>query len=87
MRDYSSINNIFVPERVDLFYNKVSGWRKNVNTTVTNTYVPPPVTTVHTSMQPTYGYRFNYIPPEQYYHPDIFASRVGEHGYLRGHHY
>jgi hypothetical protein len=74
-----------VPNRVDLFTNKVWGYRKVTTTqvtqpTVTTTQVIQPTTATHT----THGYRFNYLPVNEPYHPDIFASRVGEHGTHRG---
>lgn len=98
-----------VPDRVDLFTNRVRGYRKVTTTTqvpqttvthhevrpqtvtqvvqpvTTTTQVVQPVTTtqviqpVGTSVvQSTQGYRFNYLPPERPYQPNIFASRVGE---------
>jgi hypothetical protein len=30
------------------------------------------------------GYRFNYLPVEKPFQPNIFASRVGEHGVYQG---
>lgn len=39
---------------------------------------------ITTTTSKTQGYRFNYIPPKKPYHPDIFASRVGDHGVHHG---
>lgn len=82
----ASLNSKYpIPDRVDLFRNMVTRYRTTTNT---HTYVPPKVatTTTTTVVQPDIirGYRFNYIPPTQPYHPDIFASRVGEHGVHQG---
>lgn len=48
---------------------------------------PPPTQTITTTHQPTHGYRFNYLPVDEPYHPDVFASRIGEHGVYHGHRY
>lgn len=52
----------------------------------------PVVTTTTTVNQPvlhqtSQGYRFNYLPADRSFEPDIFASRVGEHGVHHGHRY
>lgn len=90
-------NRIPVPDRVDLFTNKVRGWRRTTNTTHTHTNqgninthihtVQPPtqvVTTTTHTQRPAQGYKFNYLPAERPYQPEIFASRVGEHGVYNG---
>ena len=57
----------------------------------TTTMVNQPVTTFHptTSVidRKSQGFKFNYLPVDEPYHPDVFASRVGEHGSHHGHKY
>ena len=51
---------------------------------------PPPPTfhqTTSTIERKTQGFKFNYLPVDEPYHPDVFASRVGEHGSHHGHKY
>ena len=72
LNDEISQSKVPVPNRVDLFTNKVRGFRKV--TTTTQKFVD----------QPAQGYRFNYLQYNEPYNPDIFASRVGEHGVHRG---
>jgi hypothetical protein len=74
----------------------------NVTTTnVTNTVLPASQTYVTTTpASQTYvtttravepvrggGYMFNYLPASRTFEPDIFASRVGEHGVHKGNYY
>lgn len=91
IKQYSLDNNIFVPDRVDIWGNRYWDWRKTTTIIDNQTRFPPrpiPEPPVYRPpTQTTHGYRFNYIPPEQPYHPDIFASRMGEHGVHHGHHY
>lgn len=93
-------NNLFMPYSVDLIRHKVRGFGGK-RTVVTNTVVgqgqttqvqptvlrspPPPVTT--TTGYTSTGYKFNYLPVDKPYEPDVFASRVGEHGTHHGHRY
>lgn len=79
IREYALRNDMFVPDRVDFWNNRVWGWRQSQIKHDVVTYVPP-VTTTIVREEPVRGYRFNYIPPEHSYEPGIFASRAGEHG-------
>lgn len=91
-------HRIPVPNRVDLITNRVRGFKKVTTTQQHHVQqvqqvqqVVTPVTQTQTTTvvqkQPVQGYRFNYLPVDQPFHPNIFASRVGEHGVYNGHAY
>lgn len=42
---------------------------------------------VRKTVSTTEGYRFNYLPVNEPFRPEVFASRVGEHGVYRGNRY
>eukprot|EP00178_Gracilaria_changii_P001800 TRINITY_DN12518_c0_g1_i1.p1 TRINITY_DN12518_c0_g1~~TRINITY_DN12518_c0_g1_i1.p1 ORF type:complete len:117 (+),score=1.88 TRINITY_DN12518_c0_g1_i1:618-968(+) len=77
IKEYALSNQIFVPDRVDIWGNRCWGWR-NSHTRIDNHHIipQPPIYRPH-PVEVTHGYKFNYIPPETPYNPDIFASRVG----------
>lgn len=76
-----------VPDRVDLFSHLIRGYRRRTDWTVPKPPIYHPEPPVYHRPEPTHGYRFNYLPPERPYQPDIFASRVGEHGVHNGNRY
>lgn len=106
IHDTAAREHVFIPDRVDLFTNKIRGYR-TTTTTVTPGWVPPPVLStppppvlssppppvvsqpIHqtTSVNLGSGYKFNYLPVDKPFEPDVFASRVGEHGVHHGHRY
>ena len=63
IKDYALTNNVFVPDRIDIWGNRIWGWRNTQQTIINHPREPqvyrPPVQPI----QPTHGSRFNYIPP------------------------
>lgn len=82
IKEHAINNHVFVPDRIDIWGNRYWGWGRT-NTQVITHHTPPPPQPVYRP-EPMHGYRFNYIPPKEPYHPDIFASRMGEHGVHHG---
>jgi len=75
VREAISQSRVPVPNRVDLFNHLVRGFRK-----VTTTGGHTTTTTTNVVQPHVEGYKFNYLPVNEPYRPNIFASRVGEHG-------
>ena len=105
--------HVFLPDRVDLFTNKIRSYRTGTTVTPGNVVTtqsvlqghppvlqsqplvslqgPPPVMLQGSPVQQTtsvsHGFKFNYLPVDKPFEPDVFASRHGEHGTHHGHHY
>lgn len=87
----ASVNSRWpVPDRIDLYNNKCWRYGHHHQTYPTQIPVEPPMVPSYRPMPPvhhekTQGYRFNYLPVDRTYEPEIFGSRVGEHGVYKGH--